>query len=104
MPWGAQACTLPGCGRKPDCKAKGNLHEDTKEAFCSLMLKIEDEEDQLPPQSARKFVVGPVKALPGTPQKAWDEVKSSDRTSQLREMLPDSERVSSLNFSMPFTR
>jgi len=77
----------------PDCKAKGNLQEDTKEAFVSFMLKLQDEEDQPPPQSARKFVLGPVKEIPGTAQKAWEDVKSKDRTLQLRQMLPEMERV-----------
>eukprot|EP00930_Biecheleria_cincta_P089232 TRINITY_DN7850_c0_g1_i1.p1 TRINITY_DN7850_c0_g1~~TRINITY_DN7850_c0_g1_i1.p1 ORF type:complete len:600 (-),score=112.68 TRINITY_DN7850_c0_g1_i1:363-2162(-) len=72
----------------PDCKARGNLDKDTQESFCAFILKLQEEHEEPPPQSARKWVVGPAGELLGSPRRPWREVRSPSRHTQLRQMIP----------------
>lgn len=69
----------------PDSKMKAHLDPTAKESFSSVLVRLEASEEEVPVQTPRKFVVGPVN-LGGASIKPWKEVKSSHRVLELRRM------------------
>ncbi|CAE8721023.1 unnamed protein product [Polarella glacialis] len=73
----------------PNCQAKGRLREDSMDCFSSMLIEFHSDEpgscepDGSRQQPQRNFVIG----TPGvTPRRNWDEVKSANRTLELRRM------------------
>jgi len=69
----------------PNSKMKAHLDPTAKESFSSVLVRLEASEEEVPAQTPRKFVVGPV-TLGGASIKPWKEVKSSNRVLELRRM------------------
>jgi len=74
-------------------KLRGQLHPKTLECFSSFLIRLEADEEDVPVQTPRKFVVGPINQMGGASQKPWKEVKSANRVLELRRMQQHSSAV-----------